>query len=278
MTVAAANRPTNPNTAEEAREEVQDILVQSPRRFGIDHNRWRLQDLKEVISWLQDKSLPGVCQILKRLGFSRKQVLNFIRSPDPHYHSKRRALRDAFMEAVQHPDKVTILFADDLTYHKQPTKAPVHWLRGSSQKRVWRAPGEDVMTRVAAVMDGYTGRVFYQQGDHFGIVGLQQQYRRIREFYPERKVYVVRDNWPVHKHKDVMAVARAQDIIPLYLPTYASWLNPIEKLWRWLKQEVLHAHEWAHDVQHLRREVARFLDQFDSDSDELLRYVGLLPV
>jgi hypothetical protein len=265
------------NTAEEARQEVQNILAQSPRRFGIAHNRWRLQDLQAVISWLQDKTLAGVCKILKRLKFTRQQVLNFIRSPDPLYQVKRRALSYAFMEAVQRPEEVAILFADDLTYYKQPTKAPVYWPRGSSQKRVWRAPGENVMTRVAAVLDGLTGRVIYQQGDHFGIAGLQQQYRRIRQLYPERKVYVVRDNWPIHKHDEVTAVARAQGLIPLYLPTYASWLNPIEKLWRWLKQDVLHAHHWAHDVSRLRHEVQQFLDQFASGSDELLRYVGLLP-
>ena len=27
-------------------------------------------------------------------------------------------------------------------------------------------------------------------------------------------------------------------IEPVWLPTYAPWLNPIEKLWRWLRQEV----------------------------------------
>ncbi|MBL1378410.1 transposase [Zobellella iuensis] len=51
-------------------------------------------------------------------------------------------------------------------------------------------------------------------------------------------------------------------IVPL--PTYASWLNPIEKLWRKLRQELTHPHPWG-----------RFLEQFASDSVELLRYVGL---
>lgn len=267
----------NLKTVLEARTEVQNILAQSPQRFGIAHNRWRLKDLREVIRWLQDKTLSGVQQILKRLGFSRKQVLTFMRSPDPLYAVKRRAMGHAFQEALQHPEEVAILFADDLTYYKQPTKAPVYWQRGPSQKRIWRAPGEDVMTRVGAVLDGRTGRVFYQQGDKFGIRAIQEQYRRIRQLYPQRKVYVVRDNWPVHKHPDVTAVARQQKLIPLYLPTYASWLNPVEKLWRWLKQEVLHAHQWAHDLSRLRRAVRRFLDQFASGSDLLLHYVGLLP-
>ena len=59
------------------------------------------------------------------------------------------------------------------------------------------------------------------------------------------------------------------------LPTYASWLNPIEKLWRYLKQEVLHLHRLANDLGGLRAEIDRFLDQFTDGSDQLLRYVGL---
>ncbi|MGB9722998.1 MAG: transposase [Chloroflexia bacterium] len=58
------------------------------------------------------------------------------------------------------------------------------------------------------------------------------------------------------------------------LPTYASWLNPIEKRWRWLKQEVLHLHRWAHDLDQLRRQVWAFLDQFAEGSEALLHYVG----
>jgi transposase len=61
------------------------------------------------------------------------------------------------------------------------------------------------------------------------------------------------------------------------LPTYASWLNPIEKLWRWLKQDVLHLHCLSQDWPALKQAVATFLDGFATGSDSLLRYVGLLP-
>jgi hypothetical protein len=59
------------------------------------------------------------------------------------------------------------------------------------------------------------------------------------------------------------------------LPTYASWCNPIEKLWRKLKQEVLHLHRLADDLTTLRALVKEFLLQFASGSSDLLRYVGL---
>jgi len=54
-------------------------------------------------------------------------------------------------------------------------------------------------------------------------------------------------------------------------------LNPVEKLWRWLKQNVLHLHRLSGDWPALRQHVADALDQFKDGSPYLLRYVGLLP-
>jgi transposase len=65
-------------------------------------------------------------------------------------------------------------------------------------------------------------------------------------------------------------------LTPLFLPTDASWLNPIEKLWRWLKLDSLHLPTLASDLETLGSQVRGFLDGFSSASDPLLRYVGLL--
>ena len=62
----------------------------------------------------------------------------------------------------------------------------------------------------------------------------------------------------------------------MWLPTYAPWLNPIEKLWRWLRQDQLYVHRLAQDWSVLRQRVNAFFDQFAAGSHALLRYVGLL--
>jgi hypothetical protein len=61
----------------------------------------------------------------------------------------------------------------------------------------------------------------------------------------------------------------------IWLPTYAPWTNPIEKLWRCLKQDVLHLHRYQDDWQGLRARVDAFFAQFATGSPDLLRYVGL---
>lgn len=267
----------SPRTTEEARAEVEQLLRSSPRKYGIERTRWRLQDVRRALSWLQGHSEAGIYKVLKRLGFSRKQALRFVRSPDPAFRAKWEAILRAFMEAAAHPDKVVILFLDELTYYRQPDPAPAYHPRGKTQPLAREVAGYNTKTRLVAVLNGLTGRVTYMQRRMIGKEALAAFYAQVRAAYPQaEKIYLVQDNWPVHKVPDVCEALQTHDLTPLFLPTYASWLNPIEKLWRWLKQEVLHLHHLAHNVGELRRLVSQFLDQFQNGSDALLRYVGLL--
>jgi hypothetical protein len=69
-------------------------------------------------------------------------------------------------------------------------------------------------------------------------------------------------------------------IVPIQLlplPRYSSWANPIEKVWRKLRQDVLHQHRWAEARSQLRLKVNHWLDALKDGSLELLRYIGLKP-
>ena len=134
---------------------------------------------------------------------------------------------------------------------------------------------------------------------------LTDLYREMAETYQGECLWVVQDNTPFHFHTDVLQALETQiwprahpafeysrpskwpdpteaalshgelpvQIVPL--PTYASWLNPIERLWRWLKQEVLHLHPFAGNWEKLKRGVRSFLERFTEGSGALLEYTGV---
>jgi len=52
-------------------------------------------------------------------------------------------------------------------------------------------------------------------------------------------------------------------------------LNPIEKLWRWLKQDLIHKHPFTDNITDLKQAVDAWLAQFQNGSQQLLKYVGL---
>jgi transposase len=58
----------------------------------------------------------------------------------------------------------------------------------------------------------------------------------------------------------------------LYLPTYAPWTNPIEKLWRKLKEEILAMHRLSQHWDALKEQVHSFLKSYDREAPDLLRY------
>jgi transposase len=67
---------------------------------------------------------------------------------------------------------------------------------------------------------------------------------RAAQSYPQAKtIYLIIDSWPVHFHpKALQVLAQDPRLELINLPTYAPWLNAIEKLWRRLRQRVAHAH------------------------------------
>ncbi len=84
------------------------------------------------------------------------------------------------------------------------------------------------------------------------------------------------DTWPVHFHPKVEAALASEPRIEvLRLPTYAPWLNNIEKLWRWVKQRVSHAHPWCDDLLLFKQHVLTELHRLAPGSLELKRSCGL---
>lgn len=230
-----------------------------------------------MLAWLKPLSLSGRWQLLKRLKLSFKRALRYTYSPDPEFRSKRMAILRAFQEALGTPERVVCLFLDELTYYRNPSEACAYHPSGHSQPRARQAARYNTQTRLVAVLNAENGQVLYLQRKMIGSEALGAFYRRIRQAYPQaEKIYLIQDNWPVHKVPDVLQALQTHGLTPLFLPTYASWLNPIEKLWRWLRQALIHLHPWAVYLDTLRQKVREFLDQFRSGSLELLRYVGLL--
>jgi len=112
------------------------------------------------------------------------------------------------------------------------------------------------------------------------IIGRRQiiaMYHKIVTVYSEcEKIYVAQDNWFVHQHLDVLNALKDFPYNgPVWMPMYSPWLNPIEKLWLWLRQAVLRIHYLANDWKELRNRVRLFIQQFDHGSTQLLCYVGL---
>lgn len=247
--------------------------------------------------WLHLKSLPGMSQVLGRLHIGLKRARQHVHSPDAAYVEKLRAVR---LNLLSNPANIFI-FEDEFSLYRHPSLAQAYEKLGKTQPLAELGYKTNYVWRIAAGLNARTGQVVYVQARYMDVVHLTQFYQKLVQAYDGEEICLAEDNWPVHAHEDLLAALQPQSFpwglhrpknwrqeprrriehlnLPirlLFLPTYASWTNPIEKLWRLLKQEVLHLHRYGDDWPGLKQRVWKFMDQFAEGSTELLRYVGLL--
>ena len=294
----------SPKSPEEAESEALYAIGQDPRHVNPQQTRWTLRTLGETISWLKDVSISGIYQIFSRLGISYKRARDYLRSPDVDYAEKLSRIQEALDAARENPETYVVVYQDEFGFNLQPTLAKDWTQRGTKYPLARQSHGSQETCYGIGALNPHTGDVVYQQVKSCTVVALHTFYTQICQRYPNaERIYLVQDNRAIHFHANLLAALLPQTTVfvkptpakwtgklskkigkleklrieILQLPTYASWTNPIEKLWRWVRQSVIHLHRLSNDWQALQNKVLAFMEQFKGGSQDLLRYVGLLP-
>jgi hypothetical protein len=264
------------------RAEVVDILHQGPEEVSQPEPEqpscWRLKTIRTAVPWLTDYTLSGVWRLLQRYKLKLRTAKVQHYSPDPDYEQKEAHLLACLQKTAQNPEKRLFLFLDEMGYYCWPDATKV-WSQAAPNipPLADRQQAKQQQWRLIGVLNPLTGQVDYLDNYIVGRAKVINMYQLIAQRYPGfDQIFVAQDNWSIHKHPDVVAALQSlPQIEPVWLPTYAPWLNPIEKLWRWLRQDVLKMHRLAAHWSVLRQKVNAFLDRFSAGSQDLLRYVGL---
>jgi transposase len=237
-------------------------------------SRWTLRTIRASVEWLTEYTLSGVWRVWQTCGLGLHASCARLFSPDPDYRSKVRRLHRCLRDAAHHPHSVVALCLDEFGYQRWPEVAPTWGLEAAVAHRA----GNTQHWRPMGALNALTGQVNYLDGSIVGRQQVIQFYAHLNRAYPEVDLrYVIQDNWNMHPHPDVLtALEHYPRSKPVGLPTYAPWLNPIEKLWRWLRQDILKLHRWGEDWPSVKQRVHDFLNQFAHGSHDLLRYVGLV--
>lgn len=241
-------------------------------------NRWTLRTIRASVPALSGRSLSGVWSACQRAHVHWRQARPRLYSPDPDYEAKRDRILALLRTSAADPEHIVVLFLDEMGYMRWPQPART-FTPAAPDPPLQTAPAhKEAKHRVAAVLDAQSGRVLRVDGNRVGVAQLRQLYRNIKTGYPDAThIYVVQDNWPIHQHEGIIELLQEYPHIQqVWLPLAAWWLNPIEKLWRKLRQEVLRLHLLAEHWLDLHKAVRDVLRQFAHGSEELLAYVGLL--
>ena len=249
-----------------------------PHRTPLPPSQWSLMVVRQPFDGMADYTLSGVWRVLQHCEIEWKHGYVQHWSPDPDYSIKVTAIEKCLKQAVSDPQHVVALFLDEMGYYRWPSAAR-DWLatadgyplaeHGNYNNQQWRVIG---------ALNARTGQVSYLQAYIIGRAKVIELYELLnRQYRHAQTVYVIRDNWNVHDHPEVQeALVEMPHLEIVPLPTYAPWLNPIEKLWRCARQQILHRHRLSDQWDELKARMGAFFETFRHGSRHLLRYVGLL--
>ena len=276
------------------------VIHQDPHQHAERRSRWTLAAIGRACPWLGVRLPSSVWYLLDRLDIHYKRARAHVHSPDPNYLPKLQSVRVHLQQAALGGGDV-VLFEDEFTFYRQPSLAQAWERAGHEQTLAELGHRPNRHSRLVAALNAVSGQVHCRQADAITLQELVRFYQGLREAYPEAEtIWLVQDNWPWHFHPDVLAALQEQvypwplarmpswpkeprpnaprlqlPIRLVLLPTYASWTNPIEKLWRLLRQELLHVHHFEDQWEQLKQAVNQFMDQIQYRAEELRRYVGL---
>jgi len=183
----------------------------------------------------------------------------------------------AALEAARaHPAALAVLFQDEASFYRQPTQAALWAGTGRRQPHLPWSHRKNILVRVAGTLDAVSGQTCFREAPRFTVDELLRFYRQVLAQYANRTmIYLVQDNWPVHFHGRVQAfLLQHPQLQVLRLPTYAPRLNPVEKTWKWVRQQFSHAHPYSDDFGEFREHLSTCLTEMRAQPEVLRHYCG----
>ena len=145
------------------------------------------------------------------------------------YHKLKQAL----------PDDETICFIDGVhpTHNVQPVYG---WIKKGIRKEIPTNSGR-ARINLSGAIDVVNHKVVIQEDKMLNAEATIGFFRKVEASYPwKRKVHVFCDNAGYYKNKAVREYLQDSKIDLHFLPPYSPNLNPIERLWKWMKERVIY--------------------------------------
>ena len=218
------------------------VLQLTPRAFGFVRTRWCCA-LLVLVLWQEHRlrvSRETVRRWLHRADLVYRRPRPVLGREDPEKPAIWKELRQ-LLRAL--PDDETVVFEDEVDIHLNP-KLGRMWMRRGQQALV-ETPGDNQKRYLAGSLHWRTGRLLTTEGEQrdseLFLRHLDEVRRRLRRY---RVIHVICDNAKFHESEAVCAWYGQWHgrVVLHFLPKYAPDLNPIERVWWHLHEEITRNH------------------------------------
>ena len=204
--------------------------------------------IKDITAYVQTTfgvvyTVPGLRSWLQRHGFSYKKPAIV---PGKANKEQQRAWLAEYEKLRQGlSGDETICFIDGVhpTHNVQPAYG---WIKKGVRKEIPANTGRSRLNLSGAI-DVISHNLVIQEDQTLNAASTIRFFQKIEEAYPDkRKIHVFCDNAPYYRNKAVKQYLETAKIDLHFLPPYSPNLNPIERLWKWMKERVIYNTYYEH--------------------------------
>jgi transposase len=174
---------------------------------------------------------------LQRHGFSYKKPALV---PGKANEQQQKEWLAEYGELKQHlPEDETICFMDGVhpTHNVQPAYG---WIKKGVRKEIPANSGRSRLN-ISGVIDVISHKVLVQEDEMLNAEATISFLQKLESAYPTKnKVHLFCDNARYYRNKAVTKYLETSKIQLHFLPPYSPNLNPIERLWKWMKERVIY--------------------------------------
>jgi transposase len=206
------------------------LLKRAPRAFGWCRTRWSCACLAAELKARRGVSVSQetMRRWLHEAGYAWKRARHAARDDDPERATKLARIRH-LCETL--PRNAALFFADELDIHLLP-KLGCEWMLRGTQTEVM-TPGTNRKNYLAGALNYVTGQMLSVVGERKNrwlFIDLLRAIDRACPATSFTKLYVVADNYGIHKAKAVaLWLAQHPRFELVWLPSYCPRANPIER-------------------------------------------------
>lgn len=204
--------------------------------------------VKDIMAYVETTfkvtyTVPGMRHWLKRHNFSYKKPALVPGKANKEQQQQWLAEYEKLRQGL--PEDETIGFIDGVhpTHNVQPAFG---WIRTGVRKEIPANTGRERIN-LSGMIDVIQHNVIIQEDTTLNAEATIEFLQKIEAAYPNKmKIHIFCDNAPYYRNKRVKQYLESSRVRLHFLPPYSPNLNPIERLWKWMKERVIYNTYYEH--------------------------------
>ena len=203
------------------------------------HTYLYVKDIIDYVkaTWSINYSVPGMRNWLQRHEFSYKKPALVPGKANEEEQKKWLAEYERLKQNLSEDETIGFIDGVHPTHNVQPAYG---WIKKGERKEI---PANNGRSRInlTGVIDVISYHVIIQEDEMLDAEATIKFFQKIEEAYPKKsKIHLFCDNARYYRNQMVTKYLENSKIALHFLPPYSPNLNPIERLWKWMKERVIY--------------------------------------